>query len=169
MTCIKFLLALMLCSSLVLAQGGGSLKPGTAAVPHTPEKGSVERKAIVDSLRGPVEKQLKKPVIFKIDHLKVQNNWAFLTGKPQNSDGSAIDYTNTVYQDAVDSGAFDDGIVALLHKVNGKWKVVQYVIGATDVPYVDWDKKYRAPKGIFVQDGASLNSRQNALVGSDVD
>ncbi|MCM3904356.1 MAG: hypothetical protein ND866_21890 [Pyrinomonadaceae bacterium] len=151
MTCIKLLFALMLCASSAIAQGGGSLKTGTAAVPHVPEKGSVERKAIVDALRVPVEKQLKQPVIFKIDHLKVQNNWAFLTGRPQNSDGSAIDYTNTVYQDAVDSGAFDDGIVALLRQVNSKWKVVQYVIGATDVPYVDWDKKYRTPKGIFIQ------------------
>lgn len=86
---------------------------------------------------------------FKIDHLKVQNNWAFLTGRPQNSDGSAIDYTNTVYQEAVDSGAFDDGIVALLRRTGVKWTVVQYVIGATDVPYENWDKKYRAPKGIF--------------------
>ncbi len=151
MTCLKFLLALILCASSLFAQGGGSLKEGTAAVPHVPEKGSVERKAVVDALRVPVEKQLKQPVIFKIDHLKVQNNWAFLTGRPQSSDGSAIDYANTVYHDAVDSGAFDDGIVALLRQVNGKWKVVQYVIGATDVPYVDWDKKYRAPKGIFIQ------------------
>jgi len=151
MTCVKLLLALMFCASSVVAQGGGSLKVGTAAVPHVPEKGSVERKTIVDVLRVPVGKQLKQPVIFKIDHLKVQSNWAFLSGRPQNPDGSAIDYTNTVYQDAVDSGAFDDGIVALLRKVNGKWTVVQYVIGATDVPYVDWDKKYRAPKGIFIQ------------------
>jgi hypothetical protein len=151
MTCMKLLLALMFCASSVVAQGGGSLKTGTAAVPHVPEKGSVERKTIVDALRAPVEKRLKQPVIFKIDHLKVQNNWAFLSGRPQNSDGSGIDYTNTVYQDAVDSGAFDDGVVALLRKVNGKWTVVQYVIGSTDVPYVDWDKKYRAPKGIFIQ------------------
>lgn len=150
MTC-HLLLALMMCASSVIGQGGGSLKTGTSAVPQVPEKGSVERKAIVDALRVPVGKQLKQSVIFKIDHLKVQNNWAFLNGRPQNSDGSAIDYTNTVYQDAVDSGAFDDGIVALLRKVNGKWTVVQYVIGATDVPYVDWDKKYRAPKGIFIQ------------------
>ena len=151
MTCLRLPLALMLCASAVSAQGGGTLKPESAAVPHVPEKGSVERKAIVDALRAPIEKQLKQPVIFKIDHLKVQNNWAFLSGRPQNSDGSAIDYTNTVYQDAVDSGAFDDGIVALLRKVNSKWTVVQYVVGATDVPYVDWDKKYRAPKGIFIQ------------------
>ena len=150
MTCIKLLLVLMLSISSVVGQGGGTLKTGTAAGPHVPEKGSVERKAIVDALRVPVEKQLKQPVIFKIDHLRVQNNWAFLNGRPQNSEGSAIDYTNTVYQEAVDSGAFDDGIVALLRKTNGKWKVVQFVIGATDVPYVDWDKQYHAPKGIFM-------------------
>jgi hypothetical protein len=148
---MKLLLALMFCASSVVAQGGGSLKTENAAVPHVPEKGSVERKAIADALRAPVEKRLKQPVIFKIDHLKVQNNWAFLNGRPQQSDGSAIDYTNTVYKDAVDSGAFDDGIVALLRKVKDKWTVVQYVIGATDVPYVEWDKKYRAPKAIFTQ------------------
>jgi len=151
MQCIKLLVVVIGCASSVVAQGGGTLKTGSAAVPHVPEKGSVERKAIVDALRAPVEKQLKQPVIFKIDHLKVQNNWAFLTGRPQTSDGSAVDYTNTVYQDAVDSGAFDDGIVALLRQVKGKWKVVQYVIGATDVPYVEWDKEYRAPKAIFTQ------------------
>jgi hypothetical protein len=149
MTSIKLLLVLTLCVSSVFAQGGGSLKSESGAVPHVPEKGSAERKAILDALRVPVEKQLKQPVIFKIDHLKVQNNWAFLTGRPQNSDGSAIDYTNTVYQEAVDSGAFDDGIVALLRRAGVKWTVVQYVIGATDVPYENWDKKYRAPKGIF--------------------
>lgn len=151
MTCMNLLLSLMLCASSAVGQGGGSLKTGNAAAPHVPEKGSIERKAIVDALRVPVAKQLKQPVIFKIDHLKVQDNWAFLNGKPQTPDGSAIDYTNTVYQDALDAGAFDDGIVALLRKVNGKWTVVQYVIGATDVPYVDWDKEYRAPKRIFVQ------------------
>ena len=156
MTYIKLLLATMLCASSIVAQGGGTLKTGTAAVPYVPEKGSTERKAIVDALRAPVEKQLKQPVIFKIDHLKVQNNWAFLIGRPQKPDGSAIDYTNTVYQEAVDSGAFDDGVVALLRNINGKWTVKQYVIGATDVPYVDWDKKYRAPKGIFKQDDTSI-------------
>jgi hypothetical protein len=36
-----------------------------------------------------------------------------------------------------------------LRNVKGKWKVVQYVIGATDVPYVDWDKEYGAPRAIF--------------------
>src|SRR5262245_32169727 len=46
--------------------------------PYTPEKGSPERKAIVDALRVPVERKLRQEVIFKIDHLKVMNGWAFL-------------------------------------------------------------------------------------------
>ncbi|MGI9166573.1 MAG: hypothetical protein ACR2G5_09325 [Pyrinomonadaceae bacterium] len=144
------IVALILCASLIgAAQGGGTVEAKAATDPHVPERGSVERKAIVDALRIPVEKGVKQPVIFKIEHLKVQNDLAFLLGVPQHPDGSALDYHGTVYQDAVDAGAFDDGIVALLRKVNAKWKVVQYVIGSTDVPYVEWDKKYGAPKGIF--------------------
>ncbi|HEY9881378.1 MAG TPA: hypothetical protein V6D29_23175 [Leptolyngbyaceae cyanobacterium] len=108
-----------------------------------------ERRAIADALRLPVERELKQKVVFKIDHLGVQNNWAFLKGVPQQPNGEAISYKGTSYQAAVDAGAFDDGIVALLHKREDKWQVVKYVIGATDVPYVEWDKEYQAPSAIF--------------------
>jgi hypothetical protein len=156
---VKFTLCLLfICCSAALSlpafgQGGGRIEGGEAVTePYTPERGSPERKAIVDALRRPVEKQLRQQVMFKINHLKVHKGWAFLLGVPQRPDGSAIEYRGTPYQDAIESGAFDDGIVALLHRVSGKWKVVQYVIGATDVPYVEWDKKYRAPKEIMKVD-----------------
>jgi len=150
------LLVLLITTTSARGQAAGGRIPSTGASPtrtelHTPERGSEERKAIMDALRPPVEKKLRQQVIFKVDHLKVQNGWAFLIGKPQRPDGTTIDYSGTIYRDAVSAGAFDDGIVALLHDVGGKWKMVQYVIGATDVPYVDWDKKYRAPKAIFEQ------------------
>jgi hypothetical protein len=38
----------------------------------------------------------------------------------------SVDYHGTIYQDAVDAEAFDNGVVALLHNVNGKWKLVQH-------------------------------------------
>lgn len=143
-------LKLSLLTAMVFAQGGGTVPSGAVgAGPYTPERGSQERKAILDALRVPVEKQLKQSVIFKVDHFKVQSGWAFILGRPQKPDGSQIEYSGTVYQDAVDAGAFDDGIVALLRNTKGKWRVTQFVIGATDVPYVDWDKKYRAPRAIF--------------------
>ncbi len=133
-----------------VSQGGGKLEDAPASTgPYTPERGSPERKAILDVLRVPVAKQLKQPIIFRIDHLKVQKGFAFVRAYPQKPDGSAIDYTGTVYQEAIDAGAFDEGVIALLKNANGKWRVMQYVLGATDVPWVDWDKKYKAPKAIF--------------------
>src|SRR5215475_2294476 len=96
---------------------------GTAALaqsrPYPPDKGSPERKAITDALRLPVQKKLKQDVIFKIDHLMVQNGWAFLVATPQRADGGAIDYRDTPYADAYNAGAFDNSVVALLHKVGG--------------------------------------------------
>ena len=116
---------------------------------YTPKPGTAERKAIMDGLRAPVEKQLKKSVVFKVDHLKVQDGWAFLGGVPQQPGGKAMDYRNTPYQEAIQSGAFDDNIFALLRRQGGKWTVVTYVIGATDVPYIGWDEQYKAPSSIF--------------------
>src|SRR5215469_5738450 len=76
--------------------------------PYTPEKGSAERKAIVDALRVPVERTLHQPVIFKIDSLKVLNGWAFLLGAPRRPDGGTIDYSRTPFKDAYEHGGFGD-------------------------------------------------------------
>ena len=128
----------LLCASTTLAQ-------------YTPEKGSVERKAITDALRVPVEKKLKQKVVFNIDHLRVQDDWAFMLGAPRKPNGGELDYSKTSYAKAQRMGMFDDGISALLHKVSGRWTVVKYVVGSTDVVYIEWDKQYRAPSGIFPQ------------------
>ncbi len=141
---------LLSATNSAVGQGGGKLEDTSVATgPYTPERNSPERKAILDALRVPVEKQLKQPVIFKVDQLSVQKGFAFVRAYPQKPDGSALDYSGTVYQEAIDAGAFDEGVIGLLKTVNGKWRVLQYVLGATDVPWVDWDKKYKAPKGIF--------------------
>ena len=116
---------------------------------YSPDQGSAERKAIVDALRAPVQRKLKQEVIFKVDHLKVQSGWAFLLGAPRRPDGGEIDYRDTPYADAYNAGAFDNSVVALLHKLGGQWRVVQYVIGATDVAYLGWDRKFHAPAAIF--------------------
>ncbi len=149
------LLVLFSSTAATLGQTGHGRIPSasgnTQSDPHTPDRGSDERKILMDALRAPVEKKLRQEVIFKVGHLKVQDGWAFFIGKPERPDGTPVDYSKTVYKDAIAAGAFDDGIVALLHDVSGKWRVIQYVIGATDVPYVDWDKKYHAPKAIFEQ------------------
>ena len=116
---------------------------------YTPAKDSAERKAILSALRVPVEKELKQKIQFSIQNLKVQGNWAFVNGAPQNSAGGAPNYKNTKYQDRISDGAFDNNFQALLKKTGGKWKVVTSAIGCTDVCWLGWDEKYNAPKTIF--------------------
>lgn len=117
--------------------------------PRTPPAGSAERKAVLDALRLPVEKELKRKVVFKVDRLKVQGGWAFMRGVPQQPGGKAMDYRGTVYEQAVRDGIFDDWVCALLRKERGRWRVVAHSIGATDVVYANWPDEYRAPRALF--------------------
>lgn len=116
---------------------------------YTPAKGSTERTAILDALRAPVEKELKQKIQFSIDNFKVSGNWAFLGGTPQNMSGGRPNYRNTPYWEAINDGMFDNNFFALLRKTSGKWRVVTYAIGCTDVCYATWWKQYKAPKAIF--------------------
>lgn len=136
----KFLVAISLSVFAVALQ---------AQTPYTPEKGSPERKAIMDALRIPVERDLKQKVVFVAENFNVLGSWAFVSGTPQNANGGSPDYSRTQYADALDSGAFDNNFFALLRKTAGKWKVTTYAIGCTDVCYADWWRRYRAPKGVF--------------------
>lgn len=117
--------------------------------PYSPKRGDPVRQALLDALRAPVEKKLKRQIVFKVDHLKVQDGWAFLRGVPQQPGGRKMDYSGTVYERLQKDGVFDDWICALFKKSRGEWRVVKYVIGATDVVYEGWGKEYGAPAAIF--------------------
>jgi len=103
----------------------------------------------MDALRVPVERELKQKIIFAADDFRVSGNWAFLGGTPQTPTGDRPDYSRTIHVGAQQAGAFDNNIFALLRKTGSQWKVVKYMIGCTDVCYLDWAKRYKAPKAIF--------------------
>jgi hypothetical protein len=116
---------------------------------YTPEKGSAERKAILDALRIPVERELKQKIVFATDNFNVRGNWAFVSGNPQTPDGDSPNYRGTPYYEAQQEGIFDNNFFALLKKTSGRWRVVTHAIGCTDVCYLDWWSRYRAPKAVF--------------------
>jgi hypothetical protein len=138
-TSLLALLLLLACAARASAQSS----------PYTPAPGTPERRGIADALRAPVERELRQKVVFKIDALKVKDGWAFLRGVPQRPGGGKVEYSSTAYQEQIENGAFDDWICALLRRQGGKWRVVKYVIGATDVVYEGWDAEYKAPSAIF--------------------
>ena len=116
---------------------------------YTPAKGSAERKAILDALRIPVERELKQKIVFAAEHFNVSGKWAFVGGDPQAPGGGRPNYRGTPYQEAIDADMFDNNFFAILKKTGTKWKVVHYDIGCTDVCYADWWRRYKAPKAIF--------------------
>lgn len=115
----------------------------------TPERGSAERTAILNALRIPVEKELKQKISFSIQTIRAQGNWAFINGEPQSANGGEPDYSKTQYADAIEEGMFDNNFQALLKKTGGKWKVVEFAIGCTDVCWLPWIDDHKAPKAIF--------------------
>ena len=115
---------------------------GTAMAqkPHTPAVGSSERKAILDVLRVPFERDFKQAVKFDISHFKVLDDWAFVTGAPENAQtGKKL----RAYPD------IDPNFCGLLHKNAREWTVVSYAAGFGDPMYASWPKKYGAPLIIF--------------------
>lgn len=89
-----------------LASAESSNTPRLAsAAALTPAKGSAERTAILDALRGVVKKMSDLDVIFVVTHLKVKNNWAWVVAEPQSRNGTQHYETMT----------------GLLQKKNGRW------------------------------------------------
>lgn len=106
---------------------------------YTPESGSAERKAIMDALRIPVKRELKKPVIFGDVRLRVLGNWALVdSATPLNPDSSEFNYRGSTsnYAKCLNHGGDDCGdpqYGAVLKKIGGKWKILKFESGATDV------------------------------------
>ena len=90
---------------------------------------------MLDALRPAVETKLGPNVEFVVQVIRVEDGWAFVMADPQRKGGKAIDGRRIFGED------FDnmDGlrVDAVLQLRNGRWEVVDYGIGATDVWYCD--------------------------------
>lgn len=127
----------------------GKLVDANTGGTYTPPPGSGERGAIMDGIRGLIFAELRQPVIFKVEWLRVRGGYAFLKAQPRRPDGGPIDFRKTKFREAAAEGMFDGGVLALLKKNVTRWEAVDWTLGATDLPYGDWWKKYHAPKSIF--------------------
>ena len=96
---------------------------------------SSERKAVLDAMRPAVEAKLGSGVEFVVTLLRVENGWAFVIADPQRKGGKPIDGWRIFGEHFGNM----DGLrtEAVLRKQRGRWKLVDYGIGATDVWYCD--------------------------------
>lgn len=99
-----------------------------AQSPHTPKPGSPERQAICDAMRAFVQteyakEKLPKPVVFKIETLRMQGDFAYMECLPQFKDGTQ----------AVPDHLPDMDYMHCLQRESKGWKVI-LDLSRTDVP-----------------------------------
>lgn len=142
--------------SLLLA---GPLAPAAEPVPTIAvSQGSVrnvavgdpQRRALLDTIRPAIEQRVGQPVQFVVDVLRVQGDWAFYAGHIQRPDGRPIDFSRTAYAEALEEGVFDGPTTyALLQRRGAAWRLVDWVVGPTDVYYLGWPEAEGAPNTLF--------------------
>ena len=105
----------------------GFFIPHISAAPHTPKPGSAERKALCDAMRAYVVKDqsrpLPKPILFKIEFLCVEGDYAGFEGFPVFEDGS----------DAIPNYLPDIVSTTILRRDGSGWKIIAD-LSRTDVP-----------------------------------
>ncbi|MEP3275854.1 MAG: hypothetical protein ABJN26_07105 [Stappiaceae bacterium] len=113
---------------LAIASG---LSAAAAQQLYTPQKGSAERKAILNTLRPALEARLGKPVEFAVSFMNASRGWVFLGVSPQRPGGGKIRPADTVFAGQLE---YMDGLntLALLRFDYGRWNLIDHAIGPTD-------------------------------------
>lgn len=134
---------------IIGAIAGLAFVVGAAA--FEPPRGSQSRAEILQSLRTRVERDIGPPVEFVIERMNLVNGWAFVSATPQRRGGAKVDWSRTRFADAFAADAMSDAVLALLRQEGGRWRVIEYALGPTDVAWEEWIPKYRLPRSFFLQ------------------
>lgn len=121
--------------------------PALAGDVYTPKSGTKLRTEILNAVRDPLEDQIHQEVIFRVSHLKVKDDWAFLMAQARTKDDKPIDYAGTRLEWGTKE--FDEGVIAILRYKRKRWYIVQHSYFASDVWWSGLHKELRAPAAIF--------------------
>ncbi len=113
-------------------------------------RGSVLRKAILDSARPIFQAETNGDIEFVVRRLNLSGDWAFGDVTLQRPGGRAIDWRRTKYAEANATGAFDPaGSFFLARRTGQTWRILAAAVGPTDIAWDGWDKQYGAPRALF--------------------
>lgn len=128
------LLAVAASAPALLTTQSAYARPANVEV-HTPKAGSKERSAIMNALRVPVQRfhKGKKPTFTYVSGFRVGGGWAHLSAMTVDSKGKPL---------GPDPESPYMGLSALLKRVNGNWRVVEWSYHG-DVIQIEWAQKHR--------------------------
>jgi hypothetical protein len=120
-----------------------------AAAQMTPPRGSPLRAELMDTLRPTVMAEIGGPIEFVVTDLRVMDQWAYAHVRPQRPGGAPIDWNRTKYRQDMALGTMSDGVMALLYRDGARWRIVEYVIGPSDVAWDGWRQERHLPRRLF--------------------
>jgi hypothetical protein len=139
-------------AGLIALLAGAALPARAHAEVFTPPRGSELRADILDALRPTVADEIGGAIEFVVSSLRVQGNWAYASVRPQRPNGLPIDWSTTKFRREWDEGVMSDDVLALLRRDAGGWRVVEYVIGPTDVYWENWIEPNRVQRRLFTDE-----------------
>ena len=127
--------------------------PGEPGAPAA-EASNPERDALTAALAPRVSAEIGRPVSFTVETMRVENDWAWVVAQPWTPEGAQIDWSQTRYAERAAEGVLDGGgtTYALLKRENGRWRVVDFAVGPTDVAWADWPQRHGAPSSLMRTD-----------------
>jgi len=124
----------------------------TPMVSPAPEASPAAISAELGATLAPiVAAEIGQPVSFAPTEVRVYGDWAWLVAQPQTPEGAPIDWSHTPYAERAEAGVLDGGgtTYALFRRENSAWRVIDHVIGPTDVAYMDWPQRHGAPPALM--------------------
>lgn len=99
-----------------------------------------------------ISEQIGVPVSLVPRVSRVEGDWGWLIAQPWTPEGAAIDWSQTSYALQASEGVLDGAgtTYVLLKRENGAWRVIDSVVGPTDVAWGEWHQRHGAPQSIFV-------------------
>lgn len=122
-----------------------------------PPVGSALRKQLLDTIRKPSEIHFGQNIVFKVNTLRATDTWAFFVGTAIQPNGKPVDYKKSKpyaenregTQIGLDAGSLYGGVDVLLKKNGDQWEVVEISYDFGDVHWLDYDKRFGAPKKLI--------------------
>lgn len=127
------------------AAAGQNGVAGPAAAALNPELAPTDpiRLAVMGAINTNLSEQAGRSVALNPEIMRSQGEWVFASGPVRNIDGTAVNWSATPLSAALASGTMDgDVAVVLLHWDGLDWRVVESVIGPTDVPQGGWPAEH---------------------------
>lgn len=116
-----------------------------------PPRGSALRAELMDAARPTFEREIGGPIEFVVRRLNVWGEWAYGNVTPQRRGGRAIDWRQTRFAEDFKAGAFAASVSLFLLRRggSGRWEMVEYAIGPTDVAWDWWRQQLDLPSALF--------------------